>query len=102
MVRNNVSPTVWGPPGWEFLHSITEGYPHIATSEESRHMVAFLHSMGFVLPCQRCRMEHLTFVSQFPPEEYTGSRQRLGLWFDMYQKKGSAMTKSLKQIVGSI
>ena len=37
---NNINPSIWGEPGWIFLHSITFSYPEKPTKEDK---ITYLH-----------------------------------------------------------
>jgi hypothetical protein len=54
-----MEPMVWGPPGWEFLHSITFQYPKEPTNFERKKYYAFFENLKYVLPCPTCQ-EHYT------------------------------------------
>jgi hypothetical protein len=47
--------TVWGPPLWHFLHTMSFNYPSKPTSDEKKQHKVFLESIKFILPCKYCR-----------------------------------------------
>lgn len=49
--------TVWGPPTWMFLHTMSFAYPNNPTVQQKRDYAYFLHFFARVLPCRVCR-EH--------------------------------------------
>ena len=47
--------TVWGPPMWHFLHTMSFNYPVNPTPEDKRHYKEFILNLRNVLPCKYCR-----------------------------------------------
>lgn len=47
--------SVWGPPLWTALHTISFNYPVKPTEDEKFDYYMFVHSLKFVLPCRICR-----------------------------------------------
>lgn len=83
----NISPKIWGPPGWEFLDNIVKAYPRIASPRDKAIMVNFLMSLGNVLPCERCRVNFLHYITDVPPVQYVSGRTKLRKWFLGYKKQ---------------
>ena len=48
--------TVWGPPLWHSLHTISFNYPVNPTQEDKKHYRDFIISLQYVLPCKYCRI----------------------------------------------
>jgi len=47
--------TVWGPPMWHVLHTMSFNYP-VSPSEKQKHKYfTFFKSLLYVLPCGKCR-----------------------------------------------
>ena len=44
----------WGPSGWNLLHCVAAAYAAQPTEPQKANMLAFLHSLGKVLPCGSC------------------------------------------------
>lgn len=80
--------SMWGPPGWKYLHSVAHGFPAspkdydilhgnpIGSTESSYK--TFFHLVGKTLPCRLCRESYMKFVSENPVR--VGSRAELTLW----------------------
>ena len=83
--RRNVNPDVWGPPGWEFLDKIVEGYPVRASHNDKVMMLEFLTSLGHMLPCERCRYNYKRFSQNNNPIDYVDSRARVRSWLKRYK-----------------
>lgn len=47
--------SVWGPPAWFFLHTISFNYPVNPTKQNKKDYKEFIHSLQNVLPCGHCR-----------------------------------------------
>ena len=47
--------TIWGPPMWHFLHSMSFNYPVKPTVQLKRHYRNFILSLQHILPCGKCR-----------------------------------------------
>lgn len=51
--------SVWGPPMWHILHTISFNYPIKPTEEQKKHYFKFYKNLQNILPCRYCR-ENLT------------------------------------------
>lgn len=47
--------TVWGPPMWHVLHTISFNYPTNPTAKEKRDYRKFIINLKNILPCKYCR-----------------------------------------------
>jgi len=47
--------SVWGPPLWHYLHTMSFNYPIKPTSADKIHYKNFILSMRYVSPCRHCR-----------------------------------------------
>ena len=47
--------SVWGPPLWHYLHTMSFNYPIKPTPADKKHYKNFILSMRYVLPCRHCR-----------------------------------------------
>jgi hypothetical protein len=48
--------TVWGPPMWHYLHTMSFNYPVHPTAADKRNYRAFILGLQHVLPCKYCRI----------------------------------------------
>ena len=48
--------TVWGPPMWHFLHTMSFNYPVHPNAADKRNYGAFITGLQHVLPCKYCRV----------------------------------------------
>lgn len=62
---NGLITKIWGNPGWDFLHSVTFGYPINPTDEDKEdYMKMFsIKGIGRVLPCSLCRASYVHFIT---------------------------------------
>ena len=47
--------TVWGPPLWHYLHTMSFNYPVKPTAKDRRNYREFVLNLVNVLPCGKCR-----------------------------------------------
>ena len=84
--RRNISPRIWGPPGWDFLDKIVEGFPVRANKTEQQRMLVFLTSLGYVLPCDECRYNYINFTKSNSPKNFVKGRRLVKKWFLKYRE----------------
>jgi hypothetical protein len=58
--------TVWGPPFWHTLHTISFNYPVNPTIEDKRNYMNYVLSLRNVLPCGACRKNLKTNLKHLP------------------------------------
>ncbi len=58
--------SVWGPPMWHYLHTMSFNYPVEPTLEDKKHYRDFILNLRYVLPCKYCRMNLKTNLKQLP------------------------------------
>ena len=58
--------TVWGPPMWHYLHTMSFNYPVRPTAADKRNYRAFMLSLQDVLPCKYCRINLKTNYKNHP------------------------------------
>ena len=75
-----VSPDVWGPPMWRFLHLAALGYPEEAAPEDAERYARFFEALGGVLPCPSCAANYQTHLAQLPVRPFLGGRDALFDW----------------------
>ncbi len=64
--NNGLITKIWGEHAWEFMHSISFGYPIQPTTEQMSQYRAFFTSIGDVLPCKYCRDSYSEFIRSDP------------------------------------
>ena len=58
--------SVWGPPLWHYLHTMSFNYPVNPTREDKIHYRNFILNLKNVLPCKYCRTNLKTNLKQLP------------------------------------
>ena len=48
--------TIWGPPMWHYLHTMSFNYPVDPNPKEKHDYMNFIKSLVNVLPCKYCRI----------------------------------------------
>ena len=48
--------SVWGPPMWHYLHTMSFNYPVHPTAEDKKNYRDFIVNLQNVLPCKYCRI----------------------------------------------
>ena len=48
--------SVWGPPMWHYLHTMSFNYPVNPTNQNKKHYKDFIYNLRNVLPCKYCRI----------------------------------------------
>ena len=84
----------WGPAGWDFITAAAIVYPEDPPDSTRQTMHTFLHALGPVLPCPRCRV-HFAESLKTLDEKVLASRQTLLLWIhtvrnDIRQRQGKS------------
>lgn len=65
--REDIDPDVWGPAMWKVIHMISVGYPKSSPSIEAKVSAhKFIHSLMFLLPCDKCRENFVKEIEKFP------------------------------------
>lgn len=47
--------TIWGPPMWHYLHTMSFNYPIDPKQTDKKHYREFVLKLQYVLPCGKCR-----------------------------------------------
>jgi len=48
--------SVWGPPMWHYIHTMSFNYPINPTLDDKKHYKDFIINLQYVLPCKYCRI----------------------------------------------
>ena len=62
--KNGLITKIWGPPGWEFFHSVTFGYPIEPTEQQKIDYMEYFTIIGKVFPCVYCRDSYQQFIKE--------------------------------------
>lgn len=58
--------SIWGPPLWHFLHTMSFNYPVNPTMDDKKNYKDFIVNLQYILPCKYCRMNLKTNLKQLP------------------------------------
>lgn len=94
-LSNNVAvkTSIWGPPAWFFLHSVTMAYPKKIDDNNSndveikKNYYNFFMNLGNILPCNVCGNSYNKYLIELPLSDYLDSRESLFYWFYMIHEK---------------
>ena len=72
--------TVWGPPFWFTLHTISLNYPDNPTYIIRQQHLLFFESLKSILPCSICRNHYKDFLQKQPISPYLDNKKSLKRW----------------------
>lgn len=64
--NNGMLTTIWGPPMWHFLHTMSFNYPVEPTQQQKHEYREFILSLEKILPCGKCRKNLKKNFQQLP------------------------------------
>lgn len=53
--KDGMMTSVWGPPMWHTLHTISFNFPTNPTEQDKKEYYNFYNSLQYILPCKACR-----------------------------------------------
>jgi hypothetical protein len=73
--------TIWGPPLWHVLHTISFNYPIKPSKDEMKYYYEFYNNLKNILPCRICRDNLVNNFKQLPLTfSVLASRDSLSRW----------------------
>ncbi len=95
MPYKNISPSLWGPHLWKFMHLFTLSYPNEPTEDEKDTAFNFFTSIQTVLPCEKCRYNFKNHLETLT-EEVLDSNENLVKWlFDIHNEVNKSTGKPI-------
>ena len=89
-----MDPNVWGPPAWEFLHSVTFQYPENPANFGRKKYYSFFESLKHVIPCPTCKSHYTQHFERYPIR--LDSRKDLIEWLiDIHNEVNKITNKKL-------
>lgn len=61
-----ITPDMWGPHGWKFIHYIALAYPEKPTEEQRNQYKIFFESIQNILPCGLCSYNYKKHLKELP------------------------------------
>lgn len=89
-------PDIWGPHAWEFLHSVSFGYPINPTKEDKIQYEHFFRSLEYVLPCG-CKKSYGQFIASdvLLDDNVFKDRDSLTKWvYDLHERVNKKLGKT--------
>jgi hypothetical protein len=88
--NNGLLTKIWGPSAWEYLHSVTFGYPVEPNSQQKKEYKDFFTLIGSTLPCCYCRDSYAIFIKEDDTllnDKVLENRESLTNWFYKIHEK---------------
>lgn len=80
-MNSNIDPTIWGPNAWNFMEHVAFTFPINPSYEDKKNVKTFFTSIGYVLPCEKCRDNYFTHLKKLPlSDNVLSSRAKLINW----------------------
>ena len=79
-MKQSINPTIWGPHGWKFMHYVSLGYPENPTQNDKHSYKNFYYSLQDVLPCEKCKYNYLTNITENPIDSHLDTKDSLVKW----------------------
>lgn len=97
IMPDNISPKIWGPPAWKFLHLVAQSYPSNPNHNDKINMKLFITSLVQILPCESCRHNFKQHLSYYPlNDRVLESKENFTSWlFNMHNQVNAATGKPL-------
>jgi hypothetical protein len=73
--------SVWGPPLWHVLHTMSFNYPVKPTTEQKQYYYEFFINLKNILPCKYCRDNYKSNLEKYPlTKKIMKNRDSLSRW----------------------
>ena len=96
MDKQVITPDLWGPHGWKFLHYLSFGYPMDPTTEQKNQYKTFFLSLQHVLPCSICSKHYSENLMEYSLDDALRNRDVLVRWvIDIHNSVNEAQGKKI-------
>lgn len=87
--------TVWGPPMWHYLHTMSFNYPVKPTKKDKKNYREFILKLEYTLPCGKCRENLRKNFKKFPLSgRHMKTRDTLSRYmFDLHELVNKMLNK---------
>ena len=81
-----ITPDIWGPVGWKFIHFVALAYPQKPTEIQKTQYKTFFDSIKNILPCIICSNNYKKHLEELPlSDEVLKDKESLVHWtIDMH------------------
>lgn len=88
--------SVWGPPMWHTLHTISFNYPINPTEQQKKDYYKFYNSIKNILPCKYCRDNLKKNLKELPlNDKVLNSRESLSRWvYELHEHINTMLGKT--------
>ncbi len=92
-----ITPSIWGPHGWKFMHFIAMAYPLEPTDIEKENYKNFFTSLGDVLPCKMCSEHYKKNLLKYPlTDKVLENKVNLTFWtIDIHNEVNAINNKKI-------
>lgn len=95
-MKQAITPEIWGPHGWKFLHYLSFGYPDNPTTEQKNYYKTFFLSLQHVLPCSVCAKHYSDNLVRYSLDDALQNKDSLVRWLidihnDVNEMKGKTI-----------
>tara|TARA_B100000963_G_C22629305_1_gene674047 strand:- start:169 stop:591 length:423 start_codon:yes stop_codon:yes gene_type:complete len=95
-MRKNISPPLWGPGAWTFLHYIALAYPENPSKKDKENYKHFFMNLQNVLPCQKCSEHYGINLQKYPLDQSLDNHQNLFRWtVDIHNEVNKKLNKKI-------
>jgi hypothetical protein len=94
--KDGMLTSVWGPPMWHFIHTISFNYPIQPTLCEKKYYRNFILGLQHILPCGKCRKNLTKNLKSLPLQmKSMKNRETFSRWvYDLHEKVNKMLGKS--------
>ena len=80
--------SVWGPPLWHFLHTLSFNYPVAPTATQKKQYKRFILNLKHILPCKYCRINLKKNLKSLPlTSKDLSNREAFSRWmYNLHEK----------------
>ena len=64
-----ITPDIWGPHGWKFMHYVALAYPVKPTADQKIQYKTFFESIQNILPCGLCSHNYKKHLKELPIDD---------------------------------
>ena len=82
-----LSPEVWGPHYWFFLHTVALTYPHRPNDITKKKFYEFIQNLPLFMPIEETASEFTKLLDKYPVQPYLDSRDAFVRWVHFIHNK---------------
>ena len=96
--------SIWGPPVWHVIHSMSFNYPVKPSNEDKKHYRDFILNLRWTLPCGKCRKNLICNFKKLPlKQEHMKSRETFSKYvYDLHENINKMLGKKSHLSYGDV